>query len=106
MAMYALVDASNFYASCEQNFRPSLKGVPLVVLSNNDGNAIARSEEAKALGIKMGAPWFQIRHMETSHGLVGLSANFPLYGDMSNRLMSLVAGLGHRTEVYSIEQTH
>lgn len=80
MAMYALVDASNFYASCEQNFRPSLKGVPLVVLSNNDGNAIARSEQAKALGIKMGAPWFQIRHMEASHGLVGLSANFPLYG--------------------------
>ena len=104
MAMYALVDASNFYASCEQNFRPSLKGVPLVVLSNNDGNAIARSEEAKALGIKMGAPWFQIRHMEASHGLVGLSANFPLYGDMSNRLMSLVAGLGHRTEVYSIDE--
>lgn len=103
MAMYALVDASNFYASCEQNFRPSLKGVPLVVLSNNDGNAIARSEEAKALGIKMGAPWFQIRHLEASHGLVGLSANFPLYGDMSNRLMSLVAGLGHRTEVYSID---
>ena len=102
--MFALFDASNFYASVEQSFRPSLQGRPLVVLSNNDGCAIARSQEAKALGIKMGAPWFQIRHMEASHGLVGLSANFPLYGDMSNRLMSLVAGLGHRTEVYSIEE--
>ena len=101
--MYALVDGNNFYVSCERVFHPSLNGRPVVVLSNNDGCAIARSNEAKALGIKMGAPWFQIRHMETSHGLVGLSANFPLYGDMSNRLMSLVAGLGHRTEVYSID---
>ena len=101
--MFALFDASNFYASVEQSFRPSLQGRPLVVLSNNDGCAIARSQEAKALGIKMGAPWFKISHLSESHGLLGLSANFTLYGDMSSRLMSLVAGLGHRTEVYSID---
>jgi DNA polymerase V len=93
-AMYALVDGSNFYASCERVFRPSLNGRPVVVLSNNDGCAIARSNEAKGLGIRMGAPWFQIRHLECSAGLVALSANFTLYGDMSDRMMSLAAGLG------------
>ena len=102
--MFALFDASNFYASVEQNFRPSLKGRPLVVLSNSDGCAIARSEEAKALGIKMGAPWFKIFHLCESHGLLGLSANFTLYGDMSSRMMSLIAGFGYRTEVYSIDE--
>jgi DNA polymerase V len=76
-----------------------------VVLYNNDGCAIARSNEAKALGIKMGAPWFQIRHFEESDGLVALSANFALYGDMSDRMMSLAAGLGHRQEVYSIDES-
>lgn len=103
--MYALVDGNNFYVSCERAFRPSLNGRPVVVLSNNDGCAIARSNEAKALGIKMGAPWFQIRHLEESHGLVALSANFELYGDMSDRMMSVVAGLGHRQEVYSIDES-
>ena len=90
--MFALVDGNNFYVSCERVFRPSLNGRAVVVLSN-DGCAIARSNEAKALGIKMGAPWFQIRHFEESHGLVALSANFALYGDMSDRMMSLAAGL-------------
>ncbi len=85
-------------------FRPSLQGRPLVVLSNNDGCAIARSEEAKALGIRMGQPWFEIRHLTESSGLVALSANFTLYGDMSDRMMSLAAGLGHRQEVYSIDE--
>ena len=103
--MYALVDGNNFYVSCERVFRPSLNGRPLVVLSNNDGCAIARSNEAKALGIKMGAPWFQIRHLEESAGLVALSANFALYGDMSDRMMSLAAGLGHRQEIYSIDES-
>jgi DNA polymerase V len=103
--MYALVDGNNFYVSCERVFRPSLNGLPVVVLSNNDGCAIARSNEAKALGIKMGAPWFQIRHFEESAGLVALSANFSLYGDMSDRMMSLAAGLGHRQEVYSIDES-
>ena len=102
--MFALFDASNFYASVEQNFRPYLHGRPLVVLSNNDGCAIARSQEAKALGIKMGAPWFKISHLSESHGLLGLSANFTLYSDMSSRLMSLIAGFGYRTEVYSIDE--
>jgi len=92
--MYALVDGNNFYVSCERVFRPSLIGRPVIVLSNNDGCAIARSNEAKDLGIRMGAPWFQIRHLEQQAGLVALSANFTLYGDMSDRMMSLAAGLG------------
>lgn len=103
--MIALLDANNFYSSVEQVFRPSLKGCPLVILSNNDGCAISRSEEAKSLGIKMGAPWFQIAKMQESHGLVGLSANFTLYGDMSNRMMSLAAGFGPSQEIYSIDES-
>jgi DNA polymerase V len=103
--MYALVDGNNFYVSCERVFRPSLVGVPVVVLSNNDGCAIARSNEAKALGIKMGAPWFQIRNLETEHGLVGLSANFALYGDMSDRMMTVAASFAPRQEVYSIDES-
>ncbi|WOI43804.1 Y-family DNA polymerase [Acidovorax sp. BLS4] len=103
--MYALVDGNNFYVSCERVFRPSLNGRPVVVLSNNDGCAIARSNEAKALGIAMGAPWFQIRHMEETAGLVALSANFVLYGDMSDRMMSLAAGLGPTQEIYSIDES-
>lgn len=103
--MFALVDGNNFYVSCERIFRPSLNGRPVVVLSNNDGCAIARSDEAKALGIKMGAPWFQIRKMAESDGLVALSANFALYGDISDRMMSLAAGLGPRQEIYSIDES-
>lgn len=103
--MYALVDINNAYVSMERVFRPSLRGVPVVVLSNNDGCAIARSNEARDLGIKMGEPWFKIRHLEDSAGLVALSANFVLYGDMSNRMMSLAAGLGPTQEVYSIDES-
>lgn len=103
--MYALVDGNNFYVSCERVFRPSLNGRPVVVLSNNDGCAIARSNEAKALGIKMGEPWFKIRHLEEKEGLVALSANFTLYGDMSDRMMSLAAGLGPSQEIYSIDES-
>ena len=103
--MYALVDGNNFYVSCERVFRPALNGLPVVVLSNNDGCAIARSNEAKALGIKMGAPWFEIRHLAESEGLVALSANFALYGDLSDRMMSLAAGLGPHQEVYSIDES-
>lgn len=102
--VFALLDGNNFYASCERIFAPRLRGRPLVVLSNNDGCAIARSEEAKALGIKMGAPWFQIRHLEQEAGLVALSANFTLYGDISDRMMTLAHTLGHRQEVYSIDE--
>jgi DNA polymerase V len=103
--MFALVDGNNFYVSCERVFRPSLNGRPVVVLSNNDGCAIARSNEAKALGIAMGAPWFKIKHLEDEAGLVALSANFALYGDMSDRMMSLAAGLGPAQEIYSIDES-
>ena len=103
--MFALVDGNNFYVSCERVFRPSLNGRPVIVLSSNDGCAIARSNEAKALGIKMGAPWFKIRHLQEQEGLVALSANFALYGDMSDRMMSLAAGLGPSQEIYSIDES-
>ena len=103
--MYALIDGNNFYVSCERVFRPSLQGRPVIVLSNNDGCAIARSNEAKALGIKMGAPWYQIRHLSESDELVALSANFTLYGDMSDRMMSLAAGMGPTQEIYSIDES-
>lgn len=103
--MYALVDGNNFFVSCERVFRPGLQGCPVVVLSNNDGCAIARSNEAKALGIAMGAPWFKIRHLAESAGLVALSANFALYGDLSDRMMSLAAGLGPGQEIYSIDES-
>ncbi len=103
--MFALIDGNNFYVSCERVFRPGLNGRPVITLSNNDGCAIARSNEAKAIGIKMGAPWFQIRHLEQEAGLVALSANFPLYGDMSDRMMSIAAGLGPTQEIYSIDES-
>jgi DNA polymerase V len=103
--MYALVDGNNFYVSCERAFRPDLVGRPVVVLSNNDGCAIARSNEAKALGIAMGAPWFKIQHLAESDELVALSANFALYGDLSDRMMSLAAGLGPQQEIYSIDES-
>lgn len=103
--MFALVDGNNFYVSCERVFRPTLEGVPVIVLSNNDGCAIARSNEAKALGVKMGHPWHEIRHLEEEAGLVALSANFALYGDISDRMMSLAAGLGPTQEIYSIDES-
>ncbi len=103
--MFALVDGNNFYVSCERAFRPSLKKRPVVVLSNNDGCAIARSNEAKALGIRMGAPWFECRQLAEEHGVVALSANFVLYGDMSDRMMSVAAGLGPGQEIYSIDES-
>ena len=103
--MFALVDGNNFYVSCERVFRPSLQGLPVVVLSNNDGCAIARSDEAKALGIKLGQPYYQFRDLERVSNLVCLSANFELYGDMSDRMMSLAAGLGPLQEIYSIDES-
>jgi DNA polymerase V len=102
--VYALVDGNNFYVSCERVFRPSLLGRPVIVLSNNDGCAIARSNEAKALGITMGAPWFQIQRKLPDAGVVALSANFTLYGDMSDRMASIAAGLGPEQEIYSIDE--
>lgn len=103
--MFALIDGNNFYVSCERVFRPSLVGLPVVVLSNNDGCAIARSNEARAIGVSMGQPWFEFRHLQHTHGLVALSANFALYGDMSDRMMSIAAGLGPTQEIYSIDES-
>ncbi|MDP2033965.1 MAG: Y-family DNA polymerase [Polaromonas sp.] len=105
MALYALIDGNNFYVSCERAFRPDLIGLPVVVLSNNDGCAVARSNEAKELGIKMGAPWHTIRHFSESHGLVALSSNYALYADMSDRMMTLAAGMGPAQEIYSIDES-
>jgi len=102
--MFALVDVNNMYVNCERVFRPSLVGRPVVVLSNNDGCAIARSNEAKDLGVKMAQPWFQVRHLEREAGLIALSANFELYGDMSSRMMTVVAQYAPRQEVYSIDE--
>lgn len=102
--MFALVDVNNMYVSCERVFRPALNGRPVVVLSNNDGACIARSNEAKDLGVKMAQPWFEVRHLERSAGLIALSANFELYGDMSARMMSLAAGFAPRQEIYSIDE--
>ena len=101
---YALVDGNNFYVSCERVFNPKLEGVPVVVLSNNDGCAVARSQEAKALGIRMGQPWFQIRHMERQYGLKAFSSNYALYADMSNRMMSILSHFAPAQEVYSIDE--
>jgi DNA polymerase V len=100
----ALVDVNNMYVSCERVFRPSLIGRPVVVLSNNDGACIARSNEAKDLGVQMAQPWFQVRHLQREAGLMALSANFELYGDMSSRMMALAAEYAPRQEVYSIDE--
>lgn len=102
--VYALVDGNNFYVSCERVFNPRLEGVPVVVLSNNDGCAVARSQEAKSLGISMGQPWFQIRHMEKQYGLKAFSSNYELYADMSNRMMSILSTFAPKQEVYSIDE--
>ena len=101
---YALVDGNNFYVSCERVFNPKLEGRPVVVLSNNDGCAVARSGEAKALGIGMGQPWFQIQEMEHTHGLVALSSNYTLYADISNRMMGILGAFAPQQEVYSIDE--
>jgi DNA polymerase V len=102
--MLALVDVNNMYVSCERVFRPALVGRPVVVLSHNDGVCVARSNEAKDLGVEMAQPWFQVRHLQRSAGLVALSANFELYGDMSNRMMTLAAAYAPRQEIYSIDE--
>ncbi len=101
---YGLIDGNCFYCSCERVFRPSLKGRALVSLSNNDGCVISRSDEAKALGIKMGQPWFEIKHLEEK-GLMALSSNFALYGDMSERMMEIIGRYSPRQEVYSIDES-
>jgi len=100
---FALIDCNSFYASCERVFRPDLAKVPIVVLSNNDGCVIARSYDAKPF-IKMGEPYFQIKHKLRQHGIVAFSSNYALYGDMSERVMSLIEAMVPAVEVYSIDE--
>ncbi len=101
----ALIDVNNFYVSCERVFNPKLVGVPVVVLSNNDGCAVARSNEAKALGVPMGAPWFKLKDLAKQHGIIALSSNYALYADMSNRVMSILREYSPDQEVYSIDES-
>ncbi len=102
--MYALIDCNNFYASCERLFRPDLEGRPIVVLSNNDGCVIARSSEAKALGIPMGAPAFEYEQTFRQQGVSVFSANFALYGDLSQRVMNILSEYSPEMEIYSIDE--
>jgi DNA polymerase V len=102
--LFALVDCNNFYASCERLFNPQLIGKPVVVLSNNDGCIIARSNEAKALGIAMGAPYFKYEQLLKAQGVEVFSSNYALYGDISSRVMSLLGRLEPEVEVYSIDE--
>lgn len=102
--MFALADCNNFYASCERVFRPDLQDKPIIVLSNNDGCAVARSNEAKALGIKMGDPYFKIRHIVEQHNVAVFSGNMSLYGDMSQRVRWVLEEFAPMVEVYSIDE--
>jgi DNA polymerase V len=102
--MFALIDCNNFYASCERVFRPDLNGKPVVVLSNNDGCVIARSNEAKAIGIPMGAPAFEYEAIFQQHQVQVFSANFALYGDMSHRVMTILSEYAPELEIYSIDE--
>ena len=101
---FALVDCESFYASCERIFRPDLKNIPIVVLSNNDGCVIARSTEAKKMGIGMGVPWFKVRESFLKENGQVFSSNFTFYGDMSARVMNILEGFVPRVEVYSIDE--
>ena len=102
--MFALADCNNFFVSCERVFRPDLEGKPVVVLSGNDGCVVSRSNEAKALGIKMGVPLYQIKGLVDKEGVVCFSSNFSLYGDLSDRVMSLIRQHTSRFEQYSIDE--
>ena len=101
---FALVDCESFYASCERVFRPDLKNIPIVVLSNNDGCVIARSTEAKKMGIAMGVPWFKVRELFLKQNGQVFSSNFTFYGDMSARVMNILEGFVPRVEIYSIDE--
>ncbi|KAA8740851.1 translesion error-prone DNA polymerase V subunit UmuC [Pseudomonas koreensis] len=101
--VFGLIDCNSFYASCERVFRPDLAKVPIVVLSNNDGCVIARSYDAKPY-VKMGEPYFQIKHKLKQHGIIPFSSNYALYGDMSERVMTLIESMVPAVEVYSIDE--
>lgn len=103
--MFALVDVNNFYASCEQLWEPKLRNWPVVVLSNNDGCVVARSKEAKALGIPMGAPWFKLREQAKQHRIIALSSNYELYASMSNKVVDVLRDFAPELEVYSIDES-
>ncbi len=105
MPIYALVDCNNFYVSCERVFQPQLEGVPVIVLSNNDGCAIARSAEVKALGVKMGEPYFKLKPLIRQHRIQIRSSNYALYGDMSARVNSVLADFAPTLENYSIDES-
>lgn len=102
--MFALVDANAMYVSCERSYNPALNGKPVVVLSNNDSCVVARSNEAKALGIKMGVPLFEINKLREQHDIAVFSSNYTLYAEMSNRLLSLLNRFVEDVEVYSIDE--
>jgi DNA polymerase V len=102
--MYALVDCNNFYASCERVFQPKFNGKPVAILSNNDGCVISRSNEAKAAGVPMGAPAFQIKELIKEKNIQIFSSNYPLYGDLSNRVMSILGQFTPNVEIYSIDE--
>lgn len=104
MSGFALIDGNNFYVSCERVFNPKLEGRPVVVLSNNDGCAVARSAEVKALGVPMGAPWFKMQDLARKHGIIALSSNYELYADLSNRMMVILGRFSPDQEVYSIDE--
>ncbi|MBU1447779.1 MAG: Y-family DNA polymerase [Gammaproteobacteria bacterium] len=101
----ALVDCNNFYVSCERLFQPKLEGKPVVVLSNNDGCVVSRSQEVKDLGMKMAVPWYQMKALAKRHGIVAFSSNYALYADISNRVMSLLSQFSPQQEVYSIDES-
>lgn len=102
--MYALVDCNNFYASCERVFQPKFNGKPVAILSNNDGCVISRSNEAKTAGVPMGAPAFQIKELIKEKNIAIFSSNYPLYGDLSNRVMSILGQFTPNVEIYSIDE--
>jgi DNA polymerase V len=103
--VFALIDCNNFFVSCERLFRPELEGKPVVVLSSNDGCVVARSNEAKQLGIPMGAPAFKWRYLFKQHEVVTFSANFEIYGDISKRITTLLTTVTPRIEVYSVDES-
>jgi len=105
MRAIALVDCNNFYVSCERVFQPKLEGKPVVVLSNNDGCVVSRSQEVKEFGIKMAVPWFQVKDIAKRHGIIALSSNYTLYADFSNRVMRLLSQWSPNQEIYSIDES-
>lgn len=104
MRSIALIDVNNFYVSCERVFNPKLEGKPVVVLSNNDGCAVARSNEVKALGVRMAQPWFQLKDLARKHGIIAYSSNYTLYADMSSRVMNILSTFSPDQEIYSIDE--